>query len=143
MQGFFICISDNRRKDPSPDYKPKAFVYRVTCSLNDSSQFVSGGEWFPTQMEKHEDHLLIKPSAGYHVKVDALKDNPYFEKFSLSTEISCNGWTEGDKYFPYKVTRYRNDKMFLLLAEGLPTKPVHVRKETLLRVLGDYQIIYK
>lgn len=139
MRGFFVSINAQRENFK----QPVAYVYQVECSLDDPSQFVTGGTWSPTVMEKHDDYLLIKPTPGYHIRAKALTDNPYFDKFCQSTTCLRNGWKETEWYYPYKVTRRKHDNMFLLLAEGIPTKPVDVTQETLNNVLRGCKIIYK
>jgi hypothetical protein len=152
MRGFFISTTDNNRQqkfDNDPNANPKAFVYPLTYTVADSEIFYqTNGSWSPTTMELKDDHLLIKKTPGYHLKIEIPKNpdgenNQYFTKFCQRTDCSCDGWMEGKYYSPYKVTRFKNDRMFLLLAMDLSTKPVSVKNNTLERLLHGYTVIYK
>ena len=144
MQGYFISVTKKDQYDDSDSEQPLAYVYPLKYCIDPDDQYVSGrgGIWMPSQFETRNDCVILKRYPGYHLMFSKLF-NVYFEKFCQSKEVSCDGWMETNTYSPYKITRFKNDKMFLLLAMDLQTKPVNVSKETLEKVLQGYRIIYK
>lgn len=116
MRGYFVSLT----KDHS-----KVFVYELEYDVDTSRvEHQTSGPWEPTVLENHEDHVVLKPTPGYHLRIQKL-DNPYFLKYCQTTQCSRNGWMQENES-PYTVTRFKNDRMFLVLAEDLSCSPIDV-----------------
>jgi hypothetical protein len=123
--GYFVSISKT--------YK-HVFVYRVLYRINPDRSFYLSGIWKPTTLENYDEkNMLLIRNPGYHLEIQKLEGNGYFEMFCKTSDVSANGWTQGKCEYPYKVTRFKNDRMFLLLAENLRVQPIDVKKKYLFK----------
>ncbi len=137
MKGYFVTITKDNLM---------VFVYEFEYSVeNEESE--CNGTWEPSQLIKRNDnYTLLRRTPGYSLLIKNLP-NVYFEKFCQTTDIQCNGWTQHN-VFPYKVTRYKNDRMFFLMAQNLSTYPVDVNQNMLITTLkkrfihDNYKIFY-
>lgn len=117
MKGFFVSISRD---------KTNVFVYPVKYFAGEETR---SSVWKPTCQIDSGDYYELIRSPGYQLFITKL-DNKYLKKFFQTKEVECNGWMQG-QISAYKVTRYRNDRMFLLLAMDLSTYPVDITKKCL------------
>lgn len=126
MIGFFVSVDKTGQN---------VFVYKLKYHVHGNpSMYNSSGMFEPTTFEIREDHLVMKKTPGYHLWIEKL-DNSYFERFIQSKDPECNGWMQTRTESPYIVTRFKHDRMFLLLAMDLETKPINVKKEFLTSAL--------
>lgn len=139
MKGYFVSISKDAKT---------AFVYHLDYDINPSEMsYQTSGTWSPTKLELSEEHVVLKSTPGYHLRIQKLQ-NTYFEKFCQSTDVNCDGWMQGKTKSPYKVTRFKGDRMFLVLAMDLSTKAINVTADHLKRALersgvsSDSRVIY-
>lgn len=137
MKGYFISFNADIEN-------PLAFVYELEYDIDTANgPYATSGTWSPSVLENHEDFVILKCAPGHHLRIVKPKNNPYFKRFCKSVECSCNGWMEGKTYSPYKVSRFKHDRMFMLLAEDSSTAPVDVQDLTLHRVLAGCKVIRK
>jgi hypothetical protein len=128
MLGYFISISRDYRK---------VFIYKLEYSIDPSENFYqTSGLWEPTVLEIKDDYIILKPTPGYHLKLQKLQ-NPYFLTYCQYDNYSCNGWMQTRSESPYIVTRFKNDRMFLLLAMDLEMKPIEVKLEHIQHALNQ------
>jgi hypothetical protein len=133
MRGYFVSI-DNKSNC--------AFVYALDYFIDSTSvEHSVSGLWRPSMLEDKGSYVVLKSYPGYHLHINKLQ-NKYFEKFCQHTKVSCNGWMEIKTYSPYRVTRFKNDNMYLLLAMNLRMEPMDVYSEILEKSLRNFKIIY-
>lgn len=133
MKGYFISTTDG--------FNPTAFVSEIEYFIDDpNAYYPTSGIWEKTKIENHENHLILKPTPGYHLRINKIK-NPYFEKLCEMKTCTCDGWMETKTYSPYRVCRRKGDRMYLLLAMDLDQKPVNVKRSTLENLLSNCKFI--
>lgn len=126
MIGYFVSIDRVHKK---------VYLYEIEYGIDpDHGPYETSGLWEPTTLEVFPDYVLLKCHPGYFLRIEKIA-NKYFEKFCQSSKVSCNGWMQTDSESPYKVTRFTNDSMFLVLAMDLATRPIDVKSSFLNRAL--------
>jgi hypothetical protein len=123
MKGFFVSISLDRKR---------VFIYSLKYSVSDENA-TTEGIWKPTILVDKDHCYELIPTPGYPLSIDKF-NNEYFKKFCQTGGVSCNGWLQRG-LSTYKVTRYKNDRMFLLLAMNMETYPVDITESCLFRAL--------
>jgi hypothetical protein len=131
MKGYFISIS--KQSD-------HVWLLEINYEIAEGIPYKLSGTWDSSKLSVIEQGILLISTPGYPLIIQH-QDNEFFRKFCETSKISCNGWLQ-DRESPYTVTRYKNDRMFLLLAETDNLKPVNVKEQHIIRCLKRRGIDY-
>lgn len=111
FRGYFISLS----KD-----KHKVYVYNIFFDIASNRKYNKiSGEPKQTELltDENKNYLLIQTN-GYPLRFIRDENNDYFSKFCEYSNVQCNEWNIEER-FPYKVTRFKHDRMFLLLVKNI------------------------
>lgn len=124
--GYFVSIA----KD-----SPAVFVHSIKYGILPRDEgYPLSGVWKPSTFRVTDNHVILERTPGYHLQIDKI-DNVYFEKFVQAIQVHCNSWGVPKNGYPYKVTRFKHDRMFLLLSMNNECEPLDVRDEDLMSAI--------